>query len=402
MNVQRFKHSLAYRIVIACGTLGASISGAFALAVFVATQVIEDTLVVELLAEEAGKFDGDESFSRAMPYRMHGYYGLPSELPPWLADLPPGFNEVRDPRGIEHHVFVRSVGTRTAIATQDATLVEERQQEIGVLLLVFALLGAYLSIWVGWLLSRRVIAPLQRLASEVASMPSHGELAPLAERYPRDELGALARAVDNYRAQLLAALQRERDFSADASHELRTPLTIIRGAVDVLRQIPSLQRDAEARLARIERATDDMRDLIDSFLLLARDELPEAEMVRLAPLIIAAVQSERTANPDPRVDVQIDIPGEAHVCAAPRALTIACANLVRNAMRYAPGPIKVRLDGTRIEVEDTGGAMPEFAPGRGLSIVDRLCTKYGWRLTIEHHGSGTRASIDFGADLTNS
>lgn len=398
--MQRFKHSLAFRIVIACGAIGVVISAVFAAAVYVATQVIEDTLVVELLAEETAKFEGETPFSHTMPYRMHGYYGRRTEMPSWLAELPVGFSETRDPRGVEQHVFVREVGPRIAVATQDATLVEDRQQQIGILLLIFALVGAYLSVWVGWLLSRHVIAPLQRLASEVASLPSTADAGPLAARYPRDELGALARAVDEYRLQLAAAMQRERDFSADASHELRTPLTIIRGAVEVLRQTPGMHQAAEVRLARIERAADEMHELIDSFLLLARNQSQDAEEVNLCSLILASIQAERAANPDPRVSVDADVPASAWVHAPPHVLTSVCGNLVRNAMRHAPGPIVVRLLGTRFEVQDAGDSAMEFSPGRGLSIVERLCRQYGWGFSIERHGDGTRAFIDFGADLT--
>ena len=398
--MQRFKHSLAFRIVAACGALGAVISGVFAVAVYVATQVIEDTLVIELLAEETAKFQGDEAFAREMPYQMHGYYGRRSELPPWLAQLPAGFSETRDPQGVEQHIFVREVGPRVAVVTQDATLVEERQRQIGIVLLAFALVGAYLSVWVGWLLSRRVIAPLQRLANEVAALPSANDHGPLALRYPRDELGELARAVDTYHAQLASALRRERDFSADASHELRTPLTIIRGAVEVLRRAPDLQPSTEARLARIERAADEMHGLIDSFLLLARDGSVNVEQVDLVPLISAAVQAELTANPDPRVSVTLEVPDRAAVAAAPRALTIVSANLVRNAMRHAPGPIVIRVAGTRLEVEDAGDGATEFHPGRGLSIVERICARYGWRFSLERSGAGALAAIDFGDDLT--
>ena len=69
-----FRHSLAFRIIVACGLLGAGLSAAFALAVFVATQVLEDTVVIDMLASEAGRFDGSESVDHEMPYRMHAQY----------------------------------------------------------------------------------------------------------------------------------------------------------------------------------------------------------------------------------------------------------------------------------------------------------------------------------------
>ena len=109
---------------------------------------------------------------------------------------------------------------------------------------------------------------------------------------------------------------------------------------------------------------------------------------------------ERTANADQRIAVVTTIPDSVTVAAPPRALTIVCANLVRNAFRHAPGPLHILLDGDRLVFEDAGAGVGDHRPGRGLSIVARLCEHHGWQFSVTQHAKGMRAAIDFGGDLT--
>ena len=90
-------------------------------------------------------------------------------------------------------------------------------------------------------------------------------------------------------------------------------------------------------------------------------------------------------------------------------------NLLRNACHYTEqGRIVVRIEGDRIEVEDSGvgmtpdelerafepfyraGARREGGQGVGLTIVRRLSQRFGWPVELHSEaGRGTRATIRF-------
>ncbi len=97
-------------------------------------------------------------------------------------------------------------------------------------LTVIFLGGIALALLIGRASASRVILPLTNLASAV-EVGQQDEALPGLDS--RDEIGVLARAIEDRTNQLSLALQRERWFTADVSHELRTPLTIMLGAAEV-------------------------------------------------------------------------------------------------------------------------------------------------------------------------
>ncbi|MEE4465691.1 histidine kinase dimerization/phospho-acceptor domain-containing protein, partial [Azotobacter chroococcum] len=144
-----------------------------------------------------------------------------------------------------------------------------------VILLCFLLsvMGAWL---LGLLLARKVIAPVIRLARQVRHRDQLLPLAPpLAPEYPDDEVGHLAAAFDSTLGQLRQSLERERLFTSDVSHELRTPLMVIQGACELLDEA-DLPPQTSRQVARIGRAAQEMHELVQTFLILARARREEA------------------------------------------------------------------------------------------------------------------------------
>jgi signal transduction histidine kinase len=99
----------------------------------------------------------------------------------------------------------------------------------------------------------RPIKGLTGLARQIASTrdPSKRIPAPSAD----DEVGELARtmdgmlrALDEARSEREQALERQREFVADASHELRTPLTSIQANLDTLARNPSIPPEQQATI----------------------------------------------------------------------------------------------------------------------------------------------------------
>ena len=139
-------------------------------------------------------------------------------------------------------------------------------------------LGAAVFLFTGlaWLIgmwsSSRVISPLTELARRVAGLSSRENPDKLAPHFPRDEVGELASALDDYAARMTSLVKRDREFNADVSHELRTPLAVISGAAELLLANPELPEKTRQRLARIERAALQCTDLTTALLLLSRNE----------------------------------------------------------------------------------------------------------------------------------
>ena len=406
-----FKRSLSRRIVIAFTVMAVSVAGIFATGIVVAVFVVEESLISKDLG---GELDGlllmdsvDEWRPQPMWGQQFSYTGGRGEfaVAADLEALDPGFHEVY--RGdSSYHAMVRDVDGRRYYLLQDQSEFESREEALFMVVLVGWLLSSVLAGFLGWLLARKVIEPLSRLARQVIGREQLLDFAPpLASDYGDDEVGQLAAAFDDALGRLREALARERLFTSDVSHELRTPLMIISSSCELLQEGALLDARGLDQLQRISRATEEMSDLTQTFLLLARAEHGRAQ---LSPtLALETVADELVALWRAPIEAKgltlhyhrAKVPGlEFH---GPFLRTVM-SNLLRNAMHYTQqGSISLTLNQQGFVVEDTGVGIPlseqetvfqpfvrgstqiEGGKGVGLSLVKRICVVEGWRINLQ-------------------
>jgi signal transduction histidine kinase len=251
----------------------------------------------------------------------------------------------------------------------------------------------------------RALRPLGELAESAADVERTGDpRRRLPEPTARDEVGTLARTLNEMLASLERARDNERRFLADASHELRTPLTALRGNVAYLARhgaTPELVAELEADAERLARLADDL-------LALSREESAgePTEVIRLDELVRDASGS----RVEPAVVEPVAVKGDR------AALERALANLIRNAELYGPehGRITVAAEQengvARLSVADEGkGLSPEEAEqafgrfwrgaggkpgsGLGLAIVRATAERHRGRAYAE----GSRFTIELPA-----
>ena len=163
--------------------------------------------------------------------------------------------------------------------------------------------------------------------------------------YRQRELTEQARAIES-----LAESERARTALLNAvSHDLRTPIATAKAAVSSLLAADVTWSDADRRelLASAEDSLDRLTDLVTNLLDLSRLQagvLPVlVAPVALEEVVLRAV--EHTAPRDAPLD--IDVPtGLPEVAADAGLLERVIANLLQNALRYAPAGSRVSLNGS--------------------------------------------------------
>lgn len=213
-----------------------------------------------------------------------------------------------------------------------------------------------------------------------------------------------------------AALQRQREFTANASHELRTPLTIIRASVEDLR------RNSRSRVADVGDALDDMdaevrhlTALVEDMLLLARTDSGVVQLDRmpldLADVTVEAASTLSAFGQERGVAVVAD-PLPAPILGDPLRLRQLVTILVDNAIKHSPSgsTVAVRVRSANgaafMWVEDQGpGIKPEDLPrlferfwradnapvggtGLGLSIAHWIVEQHGGTIGAENRPEG--------------
>jgi signal transduction histidine kinase len=255
---------------------------------------------------------------------------------------------------------------------------------------------------------------VRRLADCVETMEPPGQdgVDELAPEFAADEVGALAQAFDRYQQRLQEYVRRERAFTADASHELRTPLAVIRGAIEVLLDQDDLSDAAATRLKRIQRGADELRDLLDALLVLARADEHGGESTPDLDTLIDAMLAERCdAFAERGLHIEHERGAGVRVGAPQKVLAVVIGNLLRAATQFATGGVlrvRVRDDELSIAYEPAGAATHQIeARGRdgalGLGMIRRVCERRGWSLDEHTGASGAHAFVlrfgDLGARL---
>ncbi|MDH5822192.1 HAMP domain-containing sensor histidine kinase [Luteimonas sp. RD2P54] len=340
-------------------------------------------------------------------------------LPEALRRLPPGYHQMP---GFDRNVLVQQTAAGRLYVDMSFAYPKRVLWGGALALMLAGMLALYLVTWLTYRTSRRLIAPVSWLASQVAHWEPDGDVAGILapERIPGDvgtEVRQLSGALVDLSERVHAFVRRERDFTRDASHELRTPLTVIRVATDMLLTDPELQPRALRSLQRIQRASRDMEAVIDAFLILAREAqvAPESVELDVREVVFEEVEKARPLLAGKPVDLRVTGTATPRLHAPPRVLGVMLGNLLSNACVFTEaGSVEVEVAPDRLVVRDTGIGMSaetleraydpfyradQFASGKGmgLSIVRRLGERFGWPVALESvPGRGTTAVIRFG------
>ena len=401
------KQPFARRIVIAFPLMTLIVSGLFSLGIVGIVHSVEEHLVSEeldrelnIVLQEIGQGLRPRLDSST---RFFATSSIEFAIPAQFSRTQPGFSEVVN--GDEaFYVYTREVGSERYLLVQEQHEFEAREQ----VLFDVVLAGFLLSVAGAWLLGRivakKVMAPVTRLAQQVQHRDQLHPIAPLlAPDYADDEIGHLASAFDSTLVQLRRSLERERLFTSDVSHELRTPLMIVSSSCELLEASPLGTRESE-QVARIGRAAEEMSDLVQTFLTLARSKPEEASLAGEATLeSVADEQGKRWGAAILDKGLRFELLIE-DIDATPynhTFLRTVMSNLLRNALHYTDeGWVRLIIGKGGFRIEDSGPGIPLdqheriFDPfvrgdhprgeglGLGLSLVKRICAHQGWTIRV--------------------
>lgn len=394
-----YRHSLRKRVAIAFALCVAVLSIVWGFAFFAAVRLSEDRVLTQQLQVAADNYP-------AITTNLRGYDtldNLPQSLKQWAQTDPElGLYEF-DSEELHVAVIASNNKQSPAFVVFDVAGIEASSSEDWWLLLIISGVVGTLGMFgfgLGIVVMRRAVAPVTQLAKAVAdidpeklSSEDHKRID--SSRFTDDEVGMLARTIEQTLERISAFVARERYFTDSASHELRTPITVITGAIELLAQ-SSLSIADEKALDRIRRATVDMKTTIEMFLWLAResDDGLYDEQFLVMPLVNQAIDMQRHLLSGKLVDVEIKQLTNPIVHGHPQAFSIALNNLVRNAFEHTltdQGPIIIRIKERELlvtnqahnNIESSCISTEASSPhGLGLGIVKRLCERNGWSFSL--------------------
>ena len=244
----------------------------------------------------------------------------------------------------------------TVVATAPLAEVQGLLRALQVsLVVVVPLLTALLALVI-WLVLGRALNPVEQLRQAAAQVARTGGPGSLPVPAGDDELGALARTLNEMLDRLEVGTARQRTFVADAAHELRSPIASLRTAIDVARAHPASYTSAELA-ADLEGEVLRMQALVDDLLLLAR--VGSTPQVRASVDLARAAHDAVGASPAAQRDtVSVEVVGAGSASGEPGAVGRAVRNLIDNALRHASSRVLVTVADGSVTVEDDGNGVP--------------------------------------------
>ncbi|CAJ96431.1 heavy metal sensor histidine kinase [Cupriavidus necator H16] len=293
------------------------------------------------------------------------------------------------------------------------------------------LCGAAVAAGLGFVLARRGLRPLRRMAADAAAVTTSRLATRLDVGSAPAELRELAAALNDMLARLQDSFSRLSEFSADLAHDFRTPISNLIGQTQVTlaqsRGVAEYEALLESNLEEYER----LARMIENMLFLARAD--HAQVALGIRTLDAREELDKMAEYFDAVaadrEVALTVTGTAMVQADQTLLRRAVTNLLDNALRHAPAGSTVRLDVERapapvsgtacLRVTNAGPAIPpETLPhifgrfyradpsrrnsaastGLGLAIVDTIMRLHGGSVTVRSVEGETMFSLQFPAE----
>jgi heavy metal sensor kinase len=250
------------------------------------------------------------------------------------------------------------------------------------LVLPAALIAAGLA---GYRVAGKALDPLEQMAQLTEGITARrlGERIPV--RNPEDELGHMARVLNELLRRLEESFENLQRFTSDVAHELRTPLAAMRSVGEVGLQGKHGAEKYRDIIGSMLEEVAKLNSMVDTLLTLAHAEssaielhriiFPFMDLVNESAAVVGVLAEEKnqivSVNGDARIKIWADY----------ALLRMAVVNLLDNAVKYSPPGSTIRLSlqaedraartagFVELDIEDEGPGIPESARQR---IFDRF------------------------------
>lgn len=268
-----------------------------------------------------------------------------------------------------------------------------------------------------YLLARSLTAPIRDLRKATQQM-TEGDYSVRVDQFNRrrDEIADLSRDFNIMAERTQSLLQSQKRLLRDVSHELRSPLTRQNLALELARQRFS---DAEPYLARIEKESGRLSELIDQLLILTRLEgnvdNSSKERIKLHELLSIIICDADFEAASRNRSIAIQNLDKVTILGSMEMLDRALENVIRNGLRYTAVGESVEItlvkgeEYVTIIVRDHGPGVPQeyltkiFDPffrvaksrdrdsggtGVGLAIAKQAILMHNGSIEAKNHREG--------------
>ena len=277
----------------------------------------------------------------------------------------------------------------------------------------------------GYLLTKKMLSPIQAISGSASQIGSGNDLGRRIDLGPgEDELHQLAETFNEMFRRLEQSFEAERQFTSDVSHELRTPVSVILAQCEFSLEEQRSREEYELALQTIKRQGRKMSrmicDMLDFTRLEMRTDSYVCEQVDMTELV-ESVCSDMALIQENGITLSCETENSICLHGNRELMTRLLTNLIGNAYRYGKenGHILVCLkrngkemelsvtdNGIGISKEDQTKIFRRFyqadssrsgnGAGLGLSMVEQITKFHGGSIRLESEpGKGSVFILTF-------
>jgi len=347
-------------------------------------------------------------------------------LPSLAGNLDKGVELIVDEEQVGTILIASSLGVLTSLQRTFLT-------QVNLFIFVIAVVSALVAVLIGWLQSRRIVAPVKAL-SGAAKKVADGDYTQRIEASRKDEIGEMANAFNTMAEDLEEQRVLRQRVMSDIAHELRTPLSVLQ--IDLESIQDGINQPNQENIGILRDQVIYIGKLVNDLRMLALADAGELsiemDVLSLSSLIQAIASRVESSLKEKQLTLVLDLlEDDLLINGDEQRLSQVLLNLINNARQHTPPGGTIKVSGLRvgdeiqISIEDNGEGIPDAdlphvfdrlyrssnsrsrktgGTGLGLSIARSLVEAHHGRVWIRSkEGQGTTISFSLPAEAkTNS
>jgi len=285
------------------------------------------------------------------------------------------------------------------------------------ILIISFFLGAALVWFSTYYFIRKQLEPLDDFEKLITKISANRLNTQLTETVKSDEINLLTKAFNQMLIRIENSFNAQKEFTANASHELRTPISRLTLQMDNLIKQQSHSPETITYLKSMENDLNHVTDLINSLLLLAKINMPEAEnqlkKERIDEILFEAFAKVQLTKPDFQLQFEIrsNPDSDLEIKGVKSLLEIVFANIFRNAYLYSNNKkalvsieenaknqlvVTITNDGEKINADGQSKLFQPFVRGNNAAQVhgSGLGLRIAKRILDYHHAKIDYSDVD--------
>lgn len=322
------------------------------------------------------------------------------------------------------HVHLESVriGDNQLLVGRDTARDDALIAALGEATLGGLALASLLAVAVGLGVSHNLLGRVETMRVKIAEVLEGSRRERVAVGPHGDEFDELAFHFNQLLDENDRLLTQTRDATSNIAHDLRTPLSRMHERLESALSAKHTTPENRELLEALSADTHRLLDIFNGLLQIARVEGRELrqfmEPIAVDSLLEDVVDLYGPLAEDAGLAIHVSVPPDLRVTADRQLLGQALANLIDNAMKYAPGTASIEVEargedgGVRVSVSDHGPGIPESdrsrvldrlvrlepsraipGTGLGLSLVAAVARLHGGTFELEDNAPGLRCVI---------